>query len=292
MKLLNRLVLTTLLVSTPAFAQDPSNMSLGNMAITKFSGVLDPMLPLPEGSPLQMLDETFINLDGISAQINSVAHPGYVWDARIWPGQSLHDYKARDVGQVFGVALDDARTPDDKHLAPNIYLTATSAYGLQIVAPDSDGDGRPQRLHKGDKAASWMTGQWGTGDTKGQPGSKGGPGSIWKVDGVTGEVSLFANVQLANQDNAGAGLGNITYAPEVKQLFVSDLSTGMIHRFDMTGKELEIFDHGVTGRTAAKLPAVKYDPSLRLTITKSDFNVDDPESYGFADEARRVYGLE
>jgi hypothetical protein len=69
------------------------------------------------------------------------------------------------------VTLDDEKQP-------NIYVTATSAYGLHIVAPDADNDGRPERLKKGQKTASWMDGMWGTTDPQDPPGSIGGAGSI------------------------------------------------------------------------------------------------------------------
>ena len=57
---------------------------------------------------------------------------------------------AGQTGQVFGIAIDEAQPP-------NIYLTATSAFGLHRTA-----DG-----------AGWMAGQWG---------AAGGPGSIWVLE--------------------------------------------------------------------------------------------------------------
>jgi hypothetical protein len=59
---------------------------------------------------------------------------------------------------VFAITLDDAP-------APNIYLGATSAFGLQIVIPDADGDGRPERVKTGQPGAAFMAGQWGKGGT-------------------------------------------------------------------------------------------------------------------------------
>ena len=76
---------------------------------------------------------------------------------------------------------------------------------------------------------------------------QGGPGGIYKVDGRTGAVTLFANVTLDGVPNPGPGLGNLAYDSDHKQIFVSDLYTGMIHRFDLDGKELGHYDHGVTG---------------------------------------------
>ncbi len=278
-----------------AHADEPGLLTLGDAVVTGFSGVVEPALQDPPIDPpltaAQILDETLINPDGISARVNYLAAPGFVWDARAWPSTRVREFFAKDVGQVFGVTLDDMVDPADNVQKPNIYLTATSAYGLQIVTPDADDDGRPEREKAGTADALWMDGQWGKGDTNGGDGSQGGPGSIWKVDGITGEITLFANVQLDGTANAGAGLGNITYVPELKQLFVSDLATGMIHRFGMDGSEIEIFDHGTTGRASAKLEPVAYDSGSKLDITSSDFDPEDAETYGYTDEDRRVWGL-
>jgi hypothetical protein len=259
--------------SLPAMAEGSGILGIGDAVITSFPGVVEPQEEPPEGQSI--LDETFINPEGISARITPLSAPAYLWDARVWPAETYRDFKAKDVGQVFGVTLDDAEQP-------NIYLAAGSTYGLHIVAPDADTDGRPERMKTGGASAEWMNGMWG---------ANGGPGSIWKVDGKTGAVSLFADVRFESQFNAGAALGNITYVPSRKEIFVSDLSTGMIHRFDMNGAELEIFDHGVTGRGAANLSAVAYDAANRLDITSKDFDSEDPETWGFTEEDRRVWGL-
>jgi len=267
-----------LFAAQSAFADDTPILNIGDALVSEFSGVRQPAPQKPPLTPTQILDRTFIDLDGTSAQVTPLAKPGFAWDARAWPAQITKTFQAKDIGQVFGVALDDAP-------APNAYFTSTSAFGLQIVAPDPAHPGQFTRLKQGRKDAVWMAGQWGGAD------KTGGPGSIWKADGVTGQVTLFANVMLNNEANAGAGLGNIAYDAAHKQLFVSDLSTGMIHRFGLDGKELEIFDHGVTGRNAAKLAPVPYDATAALDITKKDFDVEAPDTWGFAADLRRVWGL-
>ena len=85
-------------------------------------------------------------------------------------------FSAAAIGQVFGVALDDNEPP-------NVYVAASSAYGLPIVAPGPDG--QPSHIRVGAPGATFMRGLWGP---------QGGPGSIWKIDGATARVSLFANV--------------------------------------------------------------------------------------------------
>lgn len=276
--MLKTLSLAMMLAAAPgvAVAQQASTgiIALGDAVVTGFSGTANPdPLTLPDG--VDPIDETLIDLDGIAARVVGLTAPGYVWDARASVAPDLHVVLAREVGQVFGVALDDAEYP-------NIYLTATSAYGLPIVAPDADNDGRPERLLEGEAGAAFMAGLWGPG---------GGPGSIWRVDGVTGAVTLFADVTLDGAANAGAGLGNIAYDAAHAQLLVSDRATGMIHRFGLDGTELEIFDHGVSGRAAASLPPVPYDPAGALDITRGDFDSEDPDSWGYAEPDRQVWGL-
>ncbi len=281
---LRLLAFAAMLATTPALAEDPPILAAGDAVVTGFSGVVEPLPPDPIPSTWVTLDETLINPEGISARIVPLATPGFVWDARNWPADQVREFKAKDVGQVFGVTLDEEKWP-------NIYVTATSAYGLHIVGDDLDKNGRPDRLKKGRADAKWVSGMWGVPDAKDPAGTIGGPGTIWKIDGKTAEVSFFANVALNGKANSGAGLGNITYSTEFKQLFVSDLSTGMIHRFALDGKEVETFDHGVTGRTFGKLKPVAYDPKGALDITKKDFDSQDPETWGFTDQDRRVYAL-
>ena len=258
----------------PAQAADTGILTLGDVVVTGFSGTVSPD-PTTLPPDTDIFDETLIDPDGISARVLDVASPGFVWDGKATAGNVRRKVLASEVGQVFGVALDDAEMP-------NIYLAASSVYGLPIVLPDADNDGRPERLKKGEAGARFMDGLFGP---------AGGPGSIWKVDGVTGEVSLFADVTIDGAENPGPGLGNLAYDPVHRQLFVSDRATGMIHRFNLEGAELEIYDHGTTGRTATGLPPVAYDPAGALDISRADFDTEDPDSWGYAAPDRRVWGL-
>jgi hypothetical protein len=67
----------------------------------------------------------------------------------------------------------------------------------------------------------------------------------------------------------------------------------MIHRFAIAdGSELGApYNHGVTGRGAANLAPVPFDPVNRPNIAISRFNSEDPNSWGFAPPERRVWGL-
>jgi hypothetical protein len=249
-------------------------LKLGDAVVTGFSGAV------PDPTKRRSRDQapsdiTFINPDGPSVRIIDVSRPGYVWDGRLFAAPKTFDVFAKDVGQVFGVALDDAPQP-------NIYVAATSVFGLNIVGRGRDGNA--ERRKKGGPGAGWMKGQFGLD-------LQGGPGAIYKIDGRTGEPTLFANVTLDGVPNPGPGLGNLAYDAAHKQLFVSDLYTGMIHRFDLTGKELGSYDHGVTGLGAAKLPAMAFNSQNRPNIGSDRFDSEKPETWGFAPAARRVWGL-
>jgi Domain of unknown function (DUF5979) len=261
-------------------AQQPARLpalNLGDAVVTGFSGTLPPDSAKPRPANKSAIDLTFINPDGPSARIVGLGRPGHVWDGRLIQAPKTFDVLAKDVGQVFGVALDDA-TP------PNIYLAATSVFGLNIVSRGRDGT--PERRKKGGPGAVWMKGQFGLE-------LQGGPGAIYKVDGRTGVVSLFANVTLDGVPNPGPGLGNLAYDSAHKQLFVSDLYTGMIHRFALDGRDLgPPFDHGVSGRpTRGNVPAQAFNPRRRLNIANARFDSEDPNSWDLAPPARRVWAL-
>ena len=155
-----------------AHAQSTGIMSPGSAAVTAFSGVptyatedrIDQsgpsvrVIPLPSGpNGLDNVPKTFT-------------------------------VTARDVGQVFGVALDDQPQPD-------IFVAATSAYGLAIYQP---GQGR---LQHGATGAQFSPGLFGPSE------QGGGPNSIWRIDGMTGQVTLFANVTFNGIQNTPASLG-------------------------------------------------------------------------------------
>lgn len=272
------LVLSPLLVLTISHAQQstPSPiLALGNAVVTGFSGTVAPDPKWRRPARKTIADLTFINPDGASARILDLGRPGQVWDGRLIAARKTLDVLARDVGQVFGIAIDD-QSP------PNVYVAATSVFGLNIVRRGRDG--RPQRVKKGGPGVGWMKGQFGLD-------LQGGPGAIYKIDGRTGVATLFANVTLDGVPNPGPGLGNLAYDAAHRQLFVSDLYTGMIHRFDLEGHDLGHYDHGVTGLTAAKLAPVVFNPKKRPNIASVRFDSENPATWGYAPSARRVWGL-
>jgi hypothetical protein len=281
---------TGLLLLSARAADDPSNLlrlsqlqdraqvsrpaaavhSPGDAVVTGFSGVRQPQ-QLPSG--IDPLDKTFIDLDGPSVRVIDLSNPGAPAQGQVMSAPLPFTVTARQVGQVFAVAQDDA-TP------PNIYVAATSAYGLPIVAGQPDRDGTLRRLRRGEPGARFMPGLFGS-QTAG-----GGPGSVWKIDGRTGAVSLFVNIQ-----NSGAGLGDIVFDAARRQFFVSDRASGVIHRVGLDGVARDTYDHGAGGRGVVGLVPVPDQPGQRLNIQSTAFDPGNPQSWNFPPPARRTFGL-
>jgi hypothetical protein len=140
-------------------------------------------------------------------------------------------------------------------------------------------------MRYGAPGAQYTPGQFGPAD------SGGGPGSIWRIDGQSGQISLFANVSFHGIQNTPASLGALAFDANTQQLFVSDRATGLIHRFSMDGTDRGVFDHGVQGRQAAQLQPVPFDPASLANIESQNFDTQNSHSWGFAPEMRRVFAL-
>jgi hypothetical protein len=251
-------------------------LAVGNGVFTGFSGTVPPPAPLPPG--VLPADKTYIDLAGPSARVVDLQNMGGPPAAQLVNAPKPFTATAAQIGQVYAVALDNA-------MPPNIYVAATSSFGLPIVVPDKDGDGRPDRVKQGTPGATFMPGLWGP------PALGGGPGSIWRIDGVTGAVTLFANVTLGGVPNSGPALGGLAFDSATNQLFVADRDTGMIHRFTLDGVDRGQYDHGVTGRAAIGLPPVPFNPANRLNIANPAFKVDVSSTWQLAPKERLIYGL-
>jgi hypothetical protein len=245
----------------------------GNAVVTGFSGAQPPVTIAPGVDPA---DRTFIDLQGPAARVFDLQAPGAPPQAQLLTAPKPFTATAAQIGQVFGVALDSAPRPD-------VFVAATSVYGLPIVVPT--GGGQPVRVKQGAPNAAFMAGLFGP------PQLGGGPGSIWRIDGTTGAVSLFANVALDGASNPGPALGGLAFDSASNILFVADRASGMIHAFDSAGKERGRYDHGVQGRGAAGLPPVPYDPAGRLDISSPKFRPGDPGTWGYAASPRLIFGL-
>lgn len=258
--------------SAAVTAQQPASaiVAPGDAAVTGFAGSLPP-IQIPPG--VDPGEKTFIDLNGPSLRVIDLKHMSGPPNAQLVGAPKPFTSTAAHIGQVFGVALDDASPP-------NIYAAATSAYGLPIIAPGPDG--QPHHIKTGVPNAAFMPGLWGP---------QGGPGSIWKIDGVSGKVTLFANVMLGGRSNSGAALGALTFEPESKSLFVSDRESGLIYRLALDGRVLDHYDHGVAGRQAQGLPPVPWNSQAPIDITGPPFDSTLPATWNYAAPERRVFGL-
>ena len=276
-----------------------SALELGDAVMTKFSGVVTPKanekfpkrIKLPNGLKFsQYNDELMIDVNAPSLIVKSLqSSKEHIWDASVLQNKPKLSIKAKDIGQVFGIAIDDAKVP-------NIYATATSFYGLNIVTNDipnklrinkkpfitGDIDTRPERQVRGRKEAYWMSGQFGKGGT---------PGTVWKINSKSGKVTKLIDIKLDGKPNSGPALGNIAYDREHKQLFVSDLDTGMIHRVSLNGQDLGHYDHGVEARDVYGLKPIVLNPFDRADIKSRNFDSTNRDTWGYARAGRLVYGL-
>ena len=238
----------------------------GEAYVTRFSGTTDEQIS--NNQPI-----TVINTNGVVGSIIDIRSPRRPPLGEHWYDKpERNPVTAGEVGQVFGVVLDDARPP-------NVYLSATAAFGLHLTPDTQD----------------WMPGMWGAG---------GGPGTIYRLSADNGyRPSVFANVTLDGRANSGPALGNMAFDRTHRQLLVSDLETGMIHRFRVRdGTNLGFYDHGVTGRDnffdvpnniAASLPAITFDPLSRAHVSDCSARPFErsPQCWNFAASGRRVWGV-
>ncbi|MEM8974417.1 MAG: hypothetical protein AAGD43_20345 [Pseudomonadota bacterium] len=247
-------------------------LSPGDTVVTSFSGIIQKEAQQAPGR--NVLDRFFIDLDGPSAQVLTLEGATSAGNNNLTRGEAKRQITAREVGQVFAVALEHAENGS----SPNIYLGATSAYGINIVKA-MPGDGVLQRIKRGQPGAQFMPGQFG-------PNTPGAAGAIWRIDGKTGTVSLFATLPT----NSGPGIGDIAYSKPLKQFYVSDLDNGLIYQIDSTGRILGQFDHGVNGRPGNGQQPVA-DDTRTMQITSPRFNALRPETWGYTQVQRRVSGM-
>lgn len=252
-----------------AIAQSsPGVYAPGDAAVTGFSGAIRPFQIEPGQDPNL---RTFVDPDGPSLRVIDLRRMDGPPSAQPVGTPKPFTVSAKMIGQVFGVAVDDKF---------NIYVAASSAYGIAIVAPGPDG--QLQRIRQGSRDATFMAAQWGP---------SGGPGSIWKINGATGAVTLFANVATGGKPNRAAALGGLAFDPISASLFVADRETGLIHRFGASGSDLGAYDHGIVGAAAAGLPSAPPPPAAGADISSPQFDSARPETWGYAAPARRVFGL-
>ena len=266
------LALVALAAAAGARAQTPpaAVIAPGEAAVAGFSGAPPPARIAPGEDPAA---KTFIDLGGPSLRVVDLRRMGGPAVAQAVRALKPFTFAARDLGQVFGVALDDADPP-------NIYVAATSAYGLPIVVTDPGG--APVHVSRGAPGATFMPGLWGP---------RGGPGTIFKIDGVAATVTPFADVKTDGRANSGAALGALAYDPRTKLLYVSDRESGLIHCFSLSGVDLGAYDHGVAGLAAQGLTPAPWTRREPIDVASPAFDSGDPSTWNLAAPERRVFGL-
>ncbi|MEM9330585.1 MAG: hypothetical protein AAGA53_04620 [Pseudomonadota bacterium] len=247
------------MIATNAYAQKGPVLTSGDAVVTGFSGTA----PLSTTNPTPA-----INLDGPSAQVLPLSSRPATPTGTATNLPPLRQFTARQVGQVFAIAFDKGTSGGP----PNIFLGATSLFGLNIV--ENSGE---ERLEYGEPGARFMDGQFGPG---------GSAGSIWRIDGATGEITEFAKLP----GNSGAGVGDVVYDPRSRHFFATDLDNGLIYKIAEDGVVVGVFDHGEDGRVTAGLAAVSDDGTI-LDITNPAFDTNDPSTWGYTQSQRRVWGL-
>jgi len=248
----------------------------GDVAVSSFAGVKLQTEALPPN--VDPVTKTVIDPDGITLTIFNAANVPLSGAGTQLNLPMRLNFTARQLGHVFPLAYD--MLPPDERGTPGLYAGATSAFGLNIVGPDGDEDGMPDRISAGAPGASFMEGQFG-------PSADGGAGAIWKIDQATGQLSLYAEIK-----NSGPGLGGLAFDPASRTFYASDLDTGVIVHLGgaATGNGLGQFDHGVDARPLGGKTAVPDDGRL-LDISSPQFNSADPATWGSTQIERRVDAL-
>ena len=126
--------------AAPAAAQNPPApakpiLQLGDAVVTGFFRRHRHVLAA-RGKPE---DSFTIDPEGSSLVVFDLSRMNGPDDARLVDAPRRFSVQAKQIGQVFGVTLDDGGGPGGG--APNIYATATSMFGLNIVAPRKAGPG-------------------------------------------------------------------------------------------------------------------------------------------------------
>ena len=119
-------------------AQESPLMLPGDAVVTGFSGAAPP-------EPAATIPR--IDLEGASAKIIPLATLPGAPSGQMSVAAAKRRITAAEVGQVFAITLDDAGGGN----APNVYLGATSMFGLHIVegtGNDAGGAARPAPRHR------------------------------------------------------------------------------------------------------------------------------------------------
>ncbi|MFN0128336.1 MAG: hypothetical protein ACKV19_16810 [Verrucomicrobiales bacterium] len=210
-------------------------MQRGTVVVTCFSNNdWGNLSPKPNGPVVALYNGSAAELAAAGTGLGTYTYP---WqfshnEVAIQAGtpSPTREWAARNLGEVFGIALDDAATP-------NIYVAATSAY---MVATWPAGNG-PGTVYKLD----------------------GTTGAITPFPQIPNAGAPI------NSQKLGASLGNLCYhrAGANQWLYVTNLGDGKIYRLNVatTTVDATTFDHGTQALPVAGLSAEPDNPALNYT---------------------------
>jgi hypothetical protein len=198
------------------------------IAVTCFSGTVDyntgqvtPNLT-PNGFVVAIFDTRNSNIGPL---IPPTTSPPYLWSPNSTPPFSgFHNetgqlWNAANLGEVFGITVDDAPSP-------NIYVTATECYN-QIGASTP------------------------------LPSGPGGKGGVYKLNGTTGAITWTTLPNHPTLGPGHGNICFRRAASGQGFLYVSDLENGLIYRLTTNLVNMGTpFDHGVQGRPNESLPQI------------------------------------
>ena len=253
---------------TDARAEGPAIIRPGDAVVTGFSGA-KVWGEFPSG--VLPIDRTFIDTSGAVLQVFDLTKLGGPLGAQIANAPATYRAIAGEVGQVFGVALDS----DPASKTTNIYVGATSLFGLQIVSAEG------ARLVKGEPGAQWMPGHLVLVRGRARSGRSTAPPALSRSSPIS--------CTTARTTRAPASGGWPTILTPTNS--ATDLEFGLIDRLGGDGQDRGTFDHGVSGRKAGGLDAISYDASSRASIQRPEFDIEDPFTWGFADARRLVFAV-
>lgn len=154
-------------------------------------GVFDLRVPFPTGAIRNICPPTWRNL------VPST-------------GNSADRWTAENLGQVFGVMLDDANPP-------NIYVAASTVYGSNNASYYAGATlGELPFLESTTTVPNGLFGP-------------GGSGAVYRIDGATGAICQFLQTAGGAFHMAdGTGLGDLAFDPAHDRIFVSDFDSGAV----------------------------------------------------------------
>ncbi|MCP3915845.1 MAG: hypothetical protein GY711_09835 [bacterium] len=191
----------------------PWSLPLGALALASTSFAQDPCRVVPgdccAGQPA-LEDQNYTFTGQVAA---GTASPQAFGDA-VLTLYDFSDFSSATAGVNFAISRYSDPSWDEQSMGSifgvtfdasgNIYTTATTCYHQDMIA-------------------------------------SAGSGGVYRIDGVTGIVSIFATLP-----NTGPGLGNIAYDCANDQFFVTNHEDGRIYRLDAAGTILSTFDHGAS----------------------------------------------